>query len=473
VTRDAPPAASQGDAAPDTKVSGAVSVQAPAPLSVTRKVLFGLGDHTINVSLGALSLVFFTFLVTVAGLQPWLAGILAWLARLVDAITDPLMGRISDHTRWRAGRRRPYFLLGMLPFGLFFALIWQTPFTGQAEMFAYYLTVYIGLCLSMTVLSVPYMALIPDMAVDYDERTSLNTFRSGAAVMGTMVAAAFFGLAEALGGGAAGYSSAGLMVAVWVILPWPIVHRVSFEPKAAEPESEHGLLEGIASLARHGNYVRLCGLFLTARIAVDLLGLAIPLFIAVWIGRKEDIHWVLLSMLSVVVISLPFWLRFARHLEKNRIFMIGAVWFVVFLVGIFFVDGTMPRWPLFVVSSLVGIGYAVVDLMPWAMLGEVIDEDELLAGERREGVYTGVFTFLRKVGGATAYMMAGFALSLAGYDSEASQQPESALLCIRVLATLVPALFLIFAFLIAIGYPLGRRRHGEILSQLDVKRRTA
>jgi GPH family glycoside/pentoside/hexuronide:cation symporter len=457
-------------AAPGNKVPGAVALAAPPPLPVHRKILFGLGDHTINVSLGALSLVFFTFLVTVAGLQPWLAGVLAWLARLVDAVSDPLMGRISDHTSWRSGRRRPYFLIGMLPFGVFFALIWQTPFAGQTEMFFYYLITYIGLCLSMTVLSVPYMALIPDMAVDYDERTSLNTFRSGAAVMGTMVAAAFFGLVEAFGGGAPGYATAGILVAVWVVIPWPIVHRVSFEPKGYPGASDKSLLEGISSLARHANYIRLCGMYLSARVAVDLLGLAIPLFITVWIGRKQDVHWVLLTMLSVVVLSLPFWLRFARHQDKNRIFTVGAIWFAICLVAIFFVDPTMPRWPLFLIAGLVGIGYAVVDLMPWAMLGEVIDEDELLTGERREGVYNGVFTFLRKVAGATAYMLAGFALSFSGYDSEASQQPDIAILCIRVLGTIVPAFFLLAALFWAIGYPLGRQRHNEILRTLEAER---
>ena len=150
-------------------------------MTTLRKAVYGLGDHTVNVSLSSLSLVFFTFLVTVAGVEPWVAGVIAWLARLVDAVSDPLMGRLSDTTSWRVGRRRPYFLIGMLPFGLFFWLLWQTPFSDQTTMFAYYLTVYVGLCLSMTVVSVPYMALIPEMARDYDERTSINTFRAAGA----------------------------------------------------------------------------------------------------------------------------------------------------------------------------------------------------------------------------------------------------------------------------------------------------
>nr|MCS5636823.1 MFS transporter [Myxococcota bacterium] len=167
--------------------------QPPAEkLTPLRKAVFGLGDHSVNIALSCLSLVYFTFLVTVVGLDPWRAGLIAWLARLVDAVSDPLMGRLSDSTRWKIGRRRPFFLIGMVPLGLFFALIWTTPFTEQNEMFVFYLLVYIGLALSMTVVSIPYMALIPEMATDYDERTSLNSYRSAAAIMGTMVAAGFF-----------------------------------------------------------------------------------------------------------------------------------------------------------------------------------------------------------------------------------------------------------------------------------------
>ena len=180
----------------------------PPALSVPRKAVFALGDHTVNVALSALSLVFFTFLTKVAGLDAFLAGVLVWVARFVDAVSDPLMGRISDATPWRMGRRRPYFLLGALPFGVCFAVLWTTPFTSQAAIFTWHLVFYIGLCLSMTVLSVPYMALIPEMAAGYDERTSLNTFRSAAAVVGTMVAAGFIDIADAFGGDAAGFARA-------------------------------------------------------------------------------------------------------------------------------------------------------------------------------------------------------------------------------------------------------------------------
>ena len=395
-------------------------------------------------------------------MQPWLAGLIAWLARLVDALTDPLMGRLSDGVRWRAGRRRPFFLIGMLPFGLSFALLWTTPFTTQASMFAWYLAVYVALALAMTVVSVPYMALIPEMARDYDERTSLNTWRSGAAVLGTMVAASFFLLADGLGGGASGYARAGALLAVWIVLPWPLVFRASFEPPRRVERPPVRFLPALASLARHGSYLRLVAIYLAGRVAMDLLGLAVPLFVTIWLGRPGDVTFVLLAMLAVVVASLPVWLRFARHREKHHVLAIGSLWLVVGLVVVFFASPAWPRTLVFVVAGALGVGYAVVDLFPWAMLGEVIDEDELDSHERREGLYNGMFTFLRKLAGASAYMLGGFALSLSGYDSGASVQPERAVLTIRLLATLLPAACVLAALAGVTGYPLTRARHDEI-----------
>ncbi len=176
-------------------------------LSPWRKAGFALGDHTVNLALSAASLLYFKFLLDHGGLSPLLAGLVVWIARIVDAFTDPAMGRLSDTTRWRVGRRRPYFLIGAVPFGVCFAAMWLTvPIDSELGRFAYYATVYVGVSVSMTVLSVPYLALLPEMARDYDERTSFNTYRSAAAVLGTLAAVGMKPLSDALGGDAGAWA---------------------------------------------------------------------------------------------------------------------------------------------------------------------------------------------------------------------------------------------------------------------------
>ena len=125
-------------------------------------------------------------------------------------------------------------------------------------------------------------------------------------------------------------------------------------------------------------------------------------YFAYSIGREADFAPTLALFLTIVVLSLPVWLAAAKKRDKRTLFIAGAAWWAVIQVVLFFGDSSWPRWILFAVPSLAAVGYAVAEMMPWSMLGDVIDEDELETGERREGMYVGFFTFLRKIGGATA-----------------------------------------------------------------------
>jgi sugar (glycoside-pentoside-hexuronide) transporter len=431
------------------------------------KAGFALGDHAINIQLAATSLFYLFFLTEIAGLPPSLAGLVLLVGRGVDAFTDPAMGRISDRTRWRWGRRRPYFLIGALPFGVTFAALWwQMPFRGDVALFAAYASVYVANTLCSTVLAVPYMALLPELALGYQERTSANTFRSIGVVLAILLTAVSVRpLVDLFGGGAGGWAGMGTLLGVWVALPWLVVHRVSWERPGFQRESQTGFVEGMRLMLRHRAYRRLGGLFLAARIALDVVGAMLIFYFTYWLARPDDFPFALALMLLMVVVSLPVWLRISRRVDKRSIFIAGAAWWICIQLGILFLMPSDARWIVFALTALAGIGYGVADMVPWSMLGDVIDADELATGERREGVYSGFFTFLRKLGGATGVAVAGFVLEIAGFAA-GQPQPESALLAIRALTALVPAVFLTVAIVVARGYALSRARHGEILDRL-------
>jgi sugar (glycoside-pentoside-hexuronide) transporter len=443
-------------------------------LTRTRKAVFALGDHTVNIVLSAASLLYLFFLTNVAGMRPALAAAVVWVARAVDAFTDPTMGRISDLTRIRGERRRPYFLLGALPFGIFFALMWQVPESmGQTGLFVYYATVYVGVSLSMTCVSVPYLALIPEMATGYDERTSLNTYRGAAAVLGTLAAVVMKLVVERMGGTPGAWEIVAVGMAVWLVLPWIFVFAVSFERPGYQRESQIGFREGARILARHRNYRVLTGFYILARIAVDLIGAMFIYYFAVWLRREEDFVPTMGTFLVLVVACLPVWRKIAEHRDKKDIFIVGCAWWLVVQLVIVVGSPEWPRWTMVAIASLAAIGYAVADLMPWAMLGDVVDEDEVATGERREGMYVGFFMFIRKLGGATAVAAIGVALDLVGYDGKlpAADQPDAAVTAVRILTGLVPAIFLALAIKVAMGYSLTRDAHQQILDA--IKARTA
>ena len=436
-------------------------------IPVFAKLVIGLGDHTINLSLSALALLYIFFLTEYVGLRPGLAAAVPLVGRAVDAFTDPLMGRISDLTTWRAGRRRPYMLIGAIPFGLSFALLWTSPaLDSQVQLFFYYAGVYVIYSVASTVLAVPYISLFPEIAIDYQERTSLNAYRAALAVLGTLVAATQMRpLAQSFGAGADGFLRAAMVLGIWLALPWFGVFAVTRERPENRRPSQVGFVAGMKLLARHRAYRQLSALYICARIAVDLVGMMFIFYFQYWLRRPGDFEVSLGIMLLVSVAALPFWLRISRRADKHAIFIAGCVWWMAVQLVLFAIGPEWPRWAIFLIAGLAALGYAVADLMPWSMLGDVVDEDELLSGERREGVYSGFFTFLRKLGGALGVWLAGLLLDLSGFTA-GGEQREPALLAIRSVTAFGPFVFLGLAALFARGFPLTRLTHEAIRAEL-------
>jgi Na+/melibiose symporter-like transporter len=447
-------------------------VSDPTPrLGPLRKSVYALGDFTLNAALSALTIVYAQyFLVQIADVRAVAAGAIPLIGRGIDAFFDPLMGRISDRTPWRMGRRRPWFLLGALPYGLFFAAMWaDPPFDSAAARFAYYAAAYTLMNLAMSVLTVPYLAIQPEMALAYDERTSLNVFRTIGSMFGILAAVALKPVAQSLGGDAAGFALAGAIYGVLIAVPWFAVWLATFErPSFRDRASESDLLDAVRFTFRHPTFMRLTWIYIMGRIAMDLAGTLLVLYVSFWLGRPGDFEITMGLFLAGVIVGLPIWLRLARGRDKARIFVAGSIWWMALSTGLAALQPESPRWLMFVYVPLVGFGFAVVDVMPWSMLGEVIDEDDLLSGERREGLYNGMFGFLRKLGGAVGVFLVLGLLDLLGYEKGA-QQNETARQAIRWMTAGAPAAFLVVAVWLARGYPLTRARHAEILAKLAAR----
>jgi Na+/melibiose symporter-like transporter len=431
--------------------------------------VFALGDFTVNTVLTSLALLYFThYLLVVAGLRPELAGAVQLIGRSIDAFADPAMGRISDRCRWRWGRRRPFFLIGAIPFGVGFALLWlPLPETSQLAMFAYYTTVFVFTSLSMTCVAVPYLALQPEMALGYDARTSLNAWRNVGSILGVFAAIAIRPVANGFGGGPAGFAAAGALYGAIIAAPWFAIWAVTWErPDFQSREGHVSFFAGVRLAARHANFRRLVALFLCGRVAMDLVAAMLILYFELWLRRGGDFEPTMFLFFLVVLASLPFWVRVAGHMEKATVFVIGALWWAAALAVIVFVTPDWPRWLVITGAVSGAIGYAVMDLMPWSMLGEVVDEDDLETGERREGTYYGLFMFVRKLSGALAVWLALTLLGVLGYERD-RPPTEAVLTATRWLTSIAPAVFLVLAAWIAHGYRLTRARHAEIRAALE------
>ena len=389
----------------------------------------------------------------------------------MDALTDVWMGRISDRTTWKAGRRRPYLLIGAVPFSLSFAAIWSAPSIGNATLeFGFYVGVYVLLSISMTVVAVPYQALLPELTSNYHERTSLATFRSISSIIGTFVTLMLFRqIVTAFGGDSTAWSMAGVVFALWILWPWLPIWWVTYERPGKRSELMASTREYFRLLAENRSFRRLIALFTLGRIAIDLPMALFLYYFTYVIGRPEDFEPVMAVFLVSVVVAMPFWLRFSRGRDKNTTYLYGCVGWV-FCLGCLFVN--QPEWPFaitLIAACFAGAGYSAADMIPWSMIADVADEDEILSGERREGLYVGVFTFLRKLAGAVGVALAFLALDLVGFEPGV-ENSESVLWVVRGATALVPVLFVIASAWAARSYPLGRLRHQAILDELDQRR---
>ena len=435
------------------------------------KLIYGLGDHSVNVALVALTAIFPFYLTDVVGMRIGLAGLVPLIGRAVDALTDVWMGRISDRTTWKAGRRRPYLLIGAIPFSLSFAAIWSTPSIENKTLeFGFYVGTYVLLSISMTIVAIPYQALLPELTTSYHERTSLATFRSVSSIFGTLVTLLLFRkIVVAFGGDPTAWSMTGCVFALWILWPWIPIWWVTYERPGKRSESMNSTREYFRLLAENRSFRRLIALFTLGRMAIDLPMALFLYYFTYVIGRPEDFEPVMGVFLLSVVVAMPLWLRFSRGRDKKTTYLYGCVGWVFGLMCLFV---NQPEWPFaitLIATCFAGVGYSAADMIPWSMVADIADEDEIRSGERREGLYVGVFTFLRKLAGALGVALAFLALDLVGFEPGV-ENSDSVLWVLRSATALVPVLFVIASAWVARSYPLGRLRHQEILDELDRRR---
>jgi len=435
------------------------------------KLIYGLGDHSVNVALVALTMIFPFYLADVVEMRIGLAGLVPLVGRSVDAFSDVFMGRLSDRTRWKAGRRRPYFLIGAIPFAISFAAIWAVPeIESPTVEFFYYVGVYILISISMTVVAVPYQALLPDLTDSYDERTSLATFRSVSSLAGTLlVVVGFRPLVNYFGADASAWALVGTIFSVWIVWPWLPIWFVTFERPSQQVQTTLSFRDYFSVFLQNQSFRRLLAFFALGRIAIDLPLALFLLYFTYVIERPGYFEPMMFAFLVSTVLAMPIWLRFARGRDKATVYIYGCAGWVITFLGLFVLQ---PEWPLSLmlgVGVLSGAGYAAADMMPWSMVADIADEDELLSGERREGLFVGVFTFVRKLAGAVGVALAFVVLDQVGFQPGV-ENPDAVRWAIRALTAFVPALFVVVSVFFARGYGLGHERHAEILEELRLLR---
>lgn len=444
------------------------------------KLAFGAGDLGPAIMTAINGFFLLDFLINLAGLRPGLAGTILLIVKIWDAVNDPIVGWLTDKTQSAMGRRRPWLLFGAIPFGLAFFLHWVVPPLDDTGRFWYYLIVALALDTALTTVGVPYTALTAELTPDYDERTSLNAFRFGFSILGGVLAAFFHTQIVAAFPGRPLIGNA-VSIFVWAVVSvagFLITFAGTKEPEylPVSKENEPSFLEGFLIAFRNRAFILATVVYLLSWLTIQFVQNNLFIYARDWVGVDVGVFgFILLALQFSAFAWLLVWTRVSERVGKQRVYYIGATVFVAVLLSLFFVrPGQTPL--LFVLAIVAGAGVSVCYLVPWSLLPDVIELDELETGRRREGIFYGFFVFLQKLGLSLGLFISGQVLDLAGYiPAEPGQavppQPETVLLALRFLVGPVGAIIILLSFIAVYLYPITKQKHAEIRKELERRKR--
>jgi glycoside/pentoside/hexuronide:cation symporter, GPH family len=443
-------------------------------LTLQNKLAFGVGDTGAAIAAGVNGFYLNAFLLDVAGLRPSAVAIIFFIAQIWDALNDPLIGSLSDRTRSRFGRRRSWLLFGAVPFGLAFLLHWLVPPLDANGLFWYYLIVAILFRTAFTAVNVPYTAMTAEMTDDYDERTELNSYRFSFSIIGGMIAiVAQPYIVGAFGSAAVGHAVSASLWAFFMALSALICFAGTFEmPRKNTASEEYSYTEMLTLVFKNRPFLLVTGIYLLSWLTLQFVQQFLLLFVRYTMNSEEQFPLYVLTLQLTAFIFLAIWARVSIRIGKKLTYVIGASIWILAMIAVYFVQPGQDNL-IFPIVFFAGIGVSTAYLTPWSMLPDVIDYDELQTGQRREGIYYGLFAFLQQAGISLGVAFGNFALEAAGYinpiGDEIVTQPDSVLLALRLIVSFIPAIMLALSIPIALAYPITRERHAEI--QAEVARR--
>jgi GPH family glycoside/pentoside/hexuronide:cation symporter len=443
-------------------------------LSVGTKIAYAIGDFGNSVGPGTvIPFWYLYFLTDVVKLDPALAVVAFGVGKLWDAVNDPLVGMLSDRTRTRWGRRRPFLLFGAIPFGVTFALLWIVPpIENQILLTVYYAFMFMLFDTAFTIVGCPYDALVPELTLDHDERTSLMTYRMFVSIVAGLLSALVFGLFvfPAFEDPQTAFLVIGISCGIIFV---PLVLTTFFgtrEREEFQSVKTVGFMESLRFLMRNREWRHVAGIKLLSWLPVDIASTVFAYLLIYWTGMTEgDASIVQALILSSAILFLPLVLWMARRLEKKTAYIVATATWVAFMLAIWFIPQG-ARLPVYIVALGVGLGVSSAHVLPSAMSPDVIEVDELMSGERQEGIYSGVNVFVRKLSTMLVIFLTGLALKWSGYVENAPQQTPQALTAIRFIISVVPAIVLLASIAVAWRYSLTRKKHSEIQEELQRRR---
>jgi GPH family glycoside/pentoside/hexuronide:cation symporter len=458
-----------------------------------QKAAYGTGTLVLNLLPASLQ-IFSFFLITSFGIDPLLAGLLAGLPRLFDAITDPIMGFITDNTRSKWGRRRPYIVIGAILSGVCFALLWQlNPENSQDYTFWYFLLFSLAFTLGNTVYATPFVGLGYEMTTDYNERTRLMAFAQFMGQIAWMIVPWFWVLIadpDLFANQAEGVRTLSLFVAgaciVLGLMPGLFCKGIDSSHIENRAEISFGtmfinlksVLSGIGQAFKNAAFFRLCGATFLIFNGFQLVA-SFAYFIIVFHMFNGDYaatgSWpAWFATISAVVTAfmvIPIVTMMANRWGKRNAFIISTMISIVgYSLKWWGFDPGNP-WMIFMPIPLMSFGIGGLFTLMLSMTADVCDMDELNNGmPRREGTFAAIYWLMVKLGQSLALILGGVVLKLVGFDAGLATQSVETMTNLRIADIVIPVGTAALAIIVMWKYDLTEEAAHKIQEELLARR---
>jgi GPH family glycoside/pentoside/hexuronide:cation symporter len=440
------------------------------------KFRYGIADMGFALLSAAQQFFLLFYYTDVAKINPAIAGAALMVAKLTwDAINDPLFGYWSDRTRSRFGRRRIYMLIAAIPIGFAALIMFSIPkgLSGVPAFLAVLLTFWL-IDTFQTMANVPYSSLTPELTRDYSERASLTSIRMAFSVFGYILGAASTPILAGVFQGAGlnlqqAWSATGAVFGVittTVVLVTALT--VKENPELAGEPSRIPAVKAVFTCFKNKPFNILMIAFILSSFSFTTLTALTPYFIQYQLGMGDQVSFILLAMLLTIGIFLIPAKLVMDRINKGPTYALGLGIASLAVISSFFLPHA-PTSLMYVIAIVAGIGFSTQFVCPWSMLPDVLEYDEKLTGERREGIYYGLWNFLSKFTGALGVAVSGWALALYGYIPNV-EQTVRALFGIRFFFALVPAIVILVSLPFLIWYPITRKSHAALVKELTDKK---
>jgi GPH family glycoside/pentoside/hexuronide:cation symporter len=444
------------------------------PLSSRIKWIYGSGDLGFSLTYTILAVYFALFLTDVVGVTPSVAALAIFIGSTWDYVNDPFIGHLSDRTRTRWGRRRPFLLFGALPFALAFMLLWwRPPFDSTAALAVYYSVAFALFDTAATFVYMPYFALTPEITKDYDERTGLTSTRMFFSILGSLIA---FTIPLAIVDGfQPDHANRVLMMGVLfgLISAVPLVlvfFNTREHPEYMQKEQTLSVKESIKAMGQNRPFVFGLIMFLFNGVTMSIIQVILLYYVKYVVRREPQSDIIMATIFVVAMFTLPLWEWISKRLNKRWAYISGVSFLSVILLILSSLSPATSFTFIMALCILAGIGVSAMHVMPWAILPDAIEYGEWKTGERREGMFYSLITLAQKVASSIAVPLALLVLEATGYVPNSDIQPASAVLGIRIVAGVVPAFTLGIGILFTLLYPLGRDQYRAIARELEERR---